>query len=58
MRKGDPEYKTLGLDDPTLDRARLIQAMVEHPTLIERPILLADRKAVLGRPPETVLEIL
>jgi arsenate reductase (glutaredoxin) len=58
MRTGEAEYKELGLDDPALDRDTLIQAMVDHPKLIERPILLANRKAALGRPPESVLEIL
>lgn len=58
MRSGEPEYQELGLDDPSLDRQALIRAMVEHPKLIERPILLANRKAALGRPPEAVLEIL
>jgi arsenate reductase len=58
MRTGEAEYKELGLDDPSLDRETLIRAMVEHPRLIERPILLANHKAALGRPPETVLEIL
>jgi arsenate reductase len=58
MRSGETEYKALGLDDPALDRATLIQAMVDHPKLIERPILLTPHKAALGRPPETVLEIL
>ena len=58
MRTGEAAYKELGLDDPSLDRDTLIQAMVDHPNLIERPILLANHKAALGRPPETVLEIL
>lgn len=58
MRRQEKEYKELGLDDPTLDRASLIQAMVEHPRLIERPIVINKGRAALGRPPETVLEIL
>lgn len=58
MRTGEAEYQELGLGDPGLDRDALIQAMVDHPKLIERPILLTNRKAALGRPPETVLEIL
>ena len=58
MRQGEPEYKANGLDAATLDRQALIRAMVEHPKLIERPIVLANGKAALGRPPEQVLEIL
>lgn len=58
MRTREAEYKEAGLDDETLDRAALIQAMVEHPKLIERPIVLANDKAAIGRPPENVLEIL
>jgi arsenate reductase len=58
MRKGESEYQALGLDDPKLDREALIVAMVAHPKLIERPIVLASGKAALGRPPEAVLAIL
>ena len=58
MRRGETVYKELGLDDPSLDRAALIEAMVKHPILIERPVVLANGKAALGRPPEAVLDIL
>lgn len=58
MRTGESEYRELGLDDPDLDRAAMIQAMVDHPRLIERPILVTGTRAALGRPPEDVLEIL
>jgi arsenate reductase len=58
MRKGEPEYKALKLDDGKLSRQQLIAAMVAHPKLIERPIVLANGKAALGRPPEAVLDIL
>ena len=58
MRKKEPEYKALGLDDPRLSRDALIQAMVEHPKLIERPIVVRADKAALGRPPEEVLRVL
>lgn len=58
MRTKEPEYKALGLDDPALTREQLIRAMVETPKLIERPIVLANGKAAVGRPPEKVLEIL
>lgn len=58
MRKGEAAYKNNNLDDPSLDRAQLIQAMVENPILIERPIVIKGNKAAIGRPPEKVLEIL
>lgn len=57
MRKGEKVFKELGLsaDAPEDD---LIAAMLAHPILIERPIVLKDGKARIGRPPESVLEIL
>jgi len=58
MRRKEAPYKDLGLDDPGLSRTALIAAMVEHPVLIERPIVVKGAKAALGRPPEKVLEIL
>ena len=58
LRTGETEYRSLGLDDPALDDAALIAAMVAHPKLIERPIVVANGKAALGRPPEAVLAIL
>jgi arsenate reductase len=58
MRKKEKEYRELGLDAAALSRAELIQAMVEHPQLIERPIAVRGQRAALGRPPERVLEVL
>jgi len=58
LRSGEAEYQSLGLGDPALDDATLIAAMVAHPKLIERPIVVANGKAALGRPPEAVLAIL
>jgi len=58
MRKGEDPYRALGLDEASLDRAALIRAMAEHPVLIERPIVIANGRAVVGRPPERVLELL
>jgi arsenate reductase len=58
MRKGEAVYKELGLDAPALTRAALIAAMVENPILIERPIATDGKRAVVGRPPEKVLELL
>jgi len=58
MRKGQSEYKELGLDNENLSETELIAAMIKTPILIERPIVLANGKAAIGRPPESVLEIL
>lgn len=58
LRKGEAEYAELGLDNPQLSDAELIEAMHRHPRLIERPIVLCGDKAAIGRPPEAVLEIL
>lgn len=58
MRKGEEIYKELGLADKSLSEAQLLQAMAENPKLIERPIVLANGKARLGRPPEQVRDIL
>jgi arsenate reductase len=58
MRKKEQEYKNNNLADPNLTRDQLIDAMLAHPRLIERPIVIKDGKAALGRPPEQVLEII
>ena len=58
LRSGEDEYKALGLADASLSEAQLIAAMAAHPKLIERPILEVGDRAVIGRPPENILEIL
>ena len=58
LRSGEDEYKALNLADASLSEAQLIDAMAAHPKLIERPVLVVGVKAVIGRPPEKVLEIL
>ncbi len=58
MRKGESEYKEQGLDNESLSDNALIEAMVATPKLIQRPIVLNGDRAALGRPPESVLEIL
>jgi arsenate reductase len=58
LRTGEEEYKTLNLADATLSETQLIAAIAEHPKLMERPILETSDKAIIGRPPENVLEIL
>lgn len=58
MRKKEETYRENRLDDPELSREQLIAALAEHPVLIERPIVVAGDRAVVGRPPEKILDIL
>jgi arsenate reductase (glutaredoxin) len=58
IRKEEAEYRQLGLDAADVGEGDLIAAMQAHPRLIQRPIVLANNKAALGRPPEAVLDIL
>lgn len=58
MRKGEDIYKELNLDNPSLSENELIQAMVEHPILMERPVVVVGNQARIGRPPHTVLEMI
>ena len=58
MRTFETPYKENNLDDESLSEDQLIQAMVDNPILIERPIVKTDKGIVIGRPPENVLAIL
>ncbi len=58
MRKGEAVYKEQNLSDEALSDAQLIDAMVANPILIERPVVVSADKAAIGRPPESVLDIL
>jgi len=58
MRHKENEYKENHLDDLSLTDDQLIDAMLKHPKLIERPIVVTDKGAAIGRPPENVLEVL
>lgn len=58
MRRKESEYKEYHLDDPSLSDDQLIEAMLKHPKLIERPIVVTEKGVALGRPPENVLEVL
>lgn len=57
LRRSEDEYKTLNLADANLDDDELLTAMIAHPKLIERPIVVRGERARLGRPPENVLEL-
>lgn len=57
MRSKEALYKELNLAEPTLTEDHLIDAMVNNPKLIERPIVVNGDKAKIGRPPEQVLEL-
>ncbi len=58
LRKKEAEYKEAGLDDESLNDDQVIAKMVEFPRVIERPIVVKGEQARIGRPPESVLEIL
>ena len=58
MRTQEKPYRENNLSDPTLSREDLILAMIEHPVLIERPILVHNGRAVIGRPPEKILDLI
>ncbi len=58
MRQHETPYKELNLGDENLTRDELIQAMIDNPVLIERPIVIKGKKATIGRPPEKILDIL
>ncbi|WP_339082712.1 arsenate reductase (glutaredoxin) [Pseudomonas sp. TMP9] len=58
LRTGEDDYKALGLSNLQLTDEQLFDALLSQPKLLERPILVVGDKAVIGRPPETILEIL
>jgi arsenate reductase (glutaredoxin) len=58
MRRNEPAYRENHLDDEHLGDDDLIAAMLRFPILMERPIVLAGAKAVIGRPPDRVLDII
>ena len=58
LRTKEEEYKQAKLDKPDVSDAEIIRAIIKYPHLMERPIVVAGNKAVLGRPPENVLKIL
>lgn len=58
LRKGEQDYKDQNLKNTQLSEAELIDAMATYPKLIERPIVVKNNKAILGRPPENVLDLI
>lgn len=58
MRKKESVYSELALDDDSLARDELIEAMIAHPILMQRPIAVTAERAALGRPPDNVLDVL
>ena len=58
LRKGEDAYRELHLSNTGLNEDQLIHAMCEYPKLIERPIVIREKEAVLGRPPENVLALI
>jgi len=55
LRRSEQEYDTLGLDDETLADEIVLDLLVKHPKLLQRPIIVAGEQAIIGRPPENVL---
>ena len=58
LRKGEDEYKSFNLKDMSLNDSIILKIMSENPKLIQRPIVLSGNKAIIGRPPENVLELI
>ena len=58
IRTGEPEYREMGLSDPTMDDDALLEVMAKHPRLIQRPIIVHGDRAIIGRPPHKVLDLL
>ena len=58
MRTGEAVYQELGLREKQLNRQEAIETMIQHPVLIERPIVVKGNQAVIGRPPESVKVLL
>ena len=58
MRKKEAEYKASGLDDLTLSQEQQLELMIANPKVMERPIVVKGSRAIIGRPPENVLELL
>ena len=58
LRRSEQEYETLGLDDEGLAEEIVLDLLVKHPRLLQRPIVVAGDQALIGRPPENVLPLI
>ena len=55
LRRSEQEYETLGLDDESLAEEIVLDLLIKHPKLLQRPIVISGDQAIIGRPPENVL---
>lgn len=58
VRSTEPAYREANLDDDSLSEDELIEAICEYPVLLQRPIVISGNRAIIGRPPSRVLEII
>ena len=58
LRKSEPEYEALGLDDASLADEIVLDILSNHPALLQRPIVISGDQAIIGRPPENVLRLI
>ena len=57
VRKNDAKYKELNIDETSISDAEMFQTIVDHPRILERPIIISGDNAVIGRPPENILDL-
>lgn len=58
IRDGEPEFKALKMRKADLTKTDIVKAIVAHPVLLQRPVVVSGKKAAIGRPPEAVLALL
>ena len=58
LRKSEEEYKTYNLDDNKLEDEEIIKIIIENPIFIQRPLVIANNSAIIGRPPENIFKLL
>ena len=57
IRKNDTKYKELNIDEDKVGNDEMFKAIIDHPRILERPIIISGEKAVIGRPPENILDL-